>query len=853
MSSWSRFLAEIISCTSLLTACVVPASGGEAPQVHEVTMAAPDIVRVEVREAPLHRGRIVKVLTQSDAANGTWINVNGQEWGVVIGPQRDHARIADNANFEPLDRTVVDQASGYGPLGNRHVVAVYRKSVPWNSGILKGGVAIASFAHFIYLKLDAPLAPGEYSVQWPSHVLPPTQFIFDDKITRSSSIRATQLGHRADDVSKYAYLALWLPGGPDDGAFDFRRYGLDKFEIIDDRGAVVFNGSITLRVGPKDKEPGSGVKGDILTYTRADGTTYEANRAGTYVFGLDYSAWHDAHSGAYRIYIPKLGTSDPFTISDDIWYRAARVAMAGLYHQRSGLALDGRFGYVRPECFTDASGVTVRQSKLPLAFSKEGGGFINFGQAAKPPLITDEIVPDVWGGYQDAGDWDRRAFHIKASYLLLDVFEQLPASARNISFGTPASGDVLRHPLYRGKNFPDLINEAIWNLDFFRRMQRADGAVRGGIDSAGSPRLLEPSWLESQVVFAYAPDPEASFTYAAGAAKLAIVLSQLGEPALAELFHDSSLRAWDWAEQALAEPSIAFGEAQQLLGMSDAEYEKHLVPILQRARNARLWAAATLFRLTGQDTFNRIALDRLKGSYGEPLMDGAWEYANAHQPGADLAVQNKIRDDIVAFARNNVVRPQQMHVSYRNMKHFYAPMGWGSGLAPRHEMAAALIRAHRITGDDDFLATMLDGSAHILGANQVGMSFTVGLGHRWPVAPLHNDSIVAAVPSPIGITIYGWINPAMTGSYSFIFGPTWAALSDDVPTKRVEPQRTSLPLYEYLIEYPNFVASAEYTVQQTIVTTAAVWLYLNGHRTTAADELPGAPAAGQGQDVLKQR
>lgn len=432
----------------------------------------------------------------SNAAHGSWIKVNDNEWGVVIGPQRDHARIADDANFEPLNREKLDQASAYGPLNQHRVIGIYRKSVPWSSGFIKGGVAVASFTHYVYLQLDAPLLSGEYVVQWPDNLLPPSQFTFDEITTRSCSIHTNQLGYRSDDVSKYAYLSLWLPGGPDDGAVDFRRYGLDQFHIIDKAEDIVFSGSIVLRVGPQDPEPGSGISGDLLSYTRGDGTTYRANRAGTYVFGLDHSAWRDAAAGTYRIAIPKLGTSDPFAISDDNWHRAARAAMAGLYNQRSGTALDGRFGYVRPECFTTASGVVVRQSKLPLAFSKEGGGFIDAHDGAKPPWITDEIVTDAWGGYQDAGNWQRNAIHLRASYILLDVYEQLQPSAQSMAFGTPASDEVLRDPIYRNKSFPDLINEATWNLDFFRRMQRADGGVRGGIDSAGQPQRLEPSWLE---------------------------------------------------------------------------------------------------------------------------------------------------------------------------------------------------------------------------------------------------------------------------------------------------------------------------------------------------------------------
>ncbi len=323
--------------------------------------------------------------------------------------------------------------------------------------------------------------------------------------------------------------------------------------------------------------------------------------------------------------------------------------------------------------------------------------------------------------------------------------------------------------------------------------------------------------------------------YAAAAAKLAIVFRELSEPALTDLYRDSALRAWGWAEQAFAAPDHGLGDAEHMLEFSGTDYEQKLKPFLQQTSNACIWAAATLFRLTGEDRFNLAVLDRLSGRYDVSLMDAAWEYTNAQQAGAEVATQDKLRSSIVAFARDNIVRKQHLNVAYRNMKIAGAPIGWGEGLAPRHEEAAALIRAHHITGDDEFVATILDGSAHILGANQIGMSFTVGLGHRCPIAPLHADSIAAGIPPPIGITIYGWINPAMLGTYWHIWGPNWAPLSDGVPTKRIEPKRTSLPLYENLIEYPGIVASAEYTVHQTIVTTAAVWAYLHGYRMGRID------------------
>lgn len=797
-----------------------------SPVVHEVTIAAPDIIRVEVRETEVRRGHITKLNRPVVPDQNGWATLADGRTGVVVGPERDHFRIADTTIAVPLNRNLVDRVEGYQVSGGRRINGVYRKSVPFSSGTGTDG-PIVSFSHFIYLHLDAKLEAGRYEISWPDEVLPATVFEYQDTHTRSSSIRASHLGHAPGDVSKYAYLAMWVPDGPDNGAVDFRIYGLDKFEVIDQDGQVVFSGDITLRTKPRDPETGNGFKEGLISYTKRDGSNFIANRAGTYVFGLDYSGWQNPLPGSYRLRIPGLGVSDSFKIADGVWTRAAQSAMAGLYHQRSGLELDGRFGYRRPECFTEDSGVTVYRSRLPIALSTEGNGFISFVEGAKKPWITRSVIKNAWGGYHDAGDWDRRVQHLEASYLLLDVFEQIPESARHMSFNLPESRVVLPHPLYQDRELPDIVEEAVWNIDFFRRLQGSDGGVSGGIESSRGPKKWEPCWLESNKVFAYAPDAGSSFAYAAAAAKLAIVLQSLGETKLAGLFSESAAKAWYWAELKRGGVRGGFAEALSLLGPATSETKQQMSVISKIEADYRLWAAATLFRLKGDREFQNVVEERFRSwvDMQGPRLHAGWEYLHAIRGGRSEATLVHTRNQTIRLAEEFILLPQSRW-SYRSLKHASAPMVWGEGLAPSLTEIAALIRAHRLTGGrKDFLAAMQDSSAHVLGANQIGMSFTTGLGHRWPKAPLHEDSIAAGVQAPHGITIYGWVNPVMT-NYDWLWGPSWAALSENVPKRRVEPFRNSLPIYEYIIEHPRLIMTSEYTVQQTIATTAVMWIYL---------------------------
>lgn len=251
MLNWLR-------CGLLLLLAVLPVgaavAGTRPAQVMEVSMAAPDIVHVEIRDPEFLRGGIVKLDGPRREPNGTWVRHEGK-WGLVIGPARDHLRLADTPPDTFLDRARVDETQGYGQVGGRNVVSVHRKSMPYDSGLFPASNgdtrAGASFRHDIYLKLDGPLPPGSHVIGWPGAVLADTAFDLDDRKIRASSVHVTQNGHRRGDLAKTAYLSLWLPGGPHHGSVDFREYGIDGFEVIDASGQQVFAGPLRLRSGDR--------------------------------------------------------------------------------------------------------------------------------------------------------------------------------------------------------------------------------------------------------------------------------------------------------------------------------------------------------------------------------------------------------------------------------------------------------------------------------------------------------------------------------------------------------------------------------------------------------------------------
>ncbi len=901
----------IILCAALIFGG--PTQAAEpAIRVAEVAMAAPDIVVLDLRDPPFQRGRLVELDAPRVEPRGTWVFAQGGE-GLVVGPNKDHLRMADGPPATFLDRAAIDDPAGYGPIGGRRVVEVFRKSMPADAGLFAAANGDtrsgASFRHLVYLQLDGPLSEGDHAISGPADLPDDLRLRFDDHRTRASAIHATQLGHRAGDAAKIAFLSLWLPGGPDRGAFDFRRYGIDRFEVIDADGRAVFDGAVRLRAGPSDPEPGNGLPGELVetadaqvqpvpldgivgdrvmtavphgfvdgqrvVFERLGGdqdaaavfatvsdpdpmgfrlsqadaappaealpgatvtAAHRANRAGTFVFELDYSAWQAAAPGTYRLRVPGLGVSDPFEIAEDIWLRSAKLSLGGLYNHRSGIALDGRFGFERPEAFRPRPGRPILRSRLPLSWlSDRPGGFVSFEDgAAAPWLVQGELTSDdAWGGYMDAGDWDRRILHLDVAALLLLAEETLAETGLDPALGVPPSSTVLSPTIYAGTDdLPDAVHEASWVLDFFRRLQEPDGGVPGGIESAGHPLKGEPSFLEHLPVYVFAPDMTSSYRYAGVAAALVRALRRHDQPALADLFQESASRAWSAAERGFAEPEAAYAEAIEAATaaglLDDASWPERRAAIQAEASDQRVAAAAALYRLTGDRSYGTIFERAWRGGWDLFAQKGeaAWDYLMADRHDPEIA--SEIRRMIEGEAQ--LVVSTQDGLSYPSLKHPFAPAGWGQGGPPDYTTTGLLIRAHRLTKDPAIIKAVQRAHHVLLGANQLGLSLMTGAGVRTVSGVLHEDSLAMGVPPPAGITVYGWA-PQAASAYGWVFGPPWSALpevgtAEDAQARRIEPSRFALPYFEYLVEHPAVIIQMEYTVHQTIGPMAALALYL---------------------------
>ncbi len=772
-------------CACVLLAHVGAAGERPGPRVLHIGRVAPDTLGVTLQDGTVEYGRQLPYEARPGDAVGQqeqhltvrrdgvflgWLV--GKERRLVCTPDRVVGRMADIAWLDRAESYALSSEEDPAYVRETAPAAVFRKTKPSDFARVEGWPFQSPLRHVLYLKAPQPFQEGKrYRVRFTNGALPELSLICDSASVRSEALHVSHLGFRPDDPAKVAFLSCWLGSG---GAAAYPAG--QAFRVLDASGQEAFRGTATLSGRATEPED-----------------AYKRNYTGTDVWLLDFSALKKP--GTYRVSVAGLGCSYPFDIADDAWRRAFTVSARGFFHQRSGIELGPPYtAFRRPACFLPAAGVTVLHSDCGLLDSANGLNALgtdkdNFGNLVKGR--TDRAIANAWGGYMDAGDWDRRIQHLIASRYLLELAELFPGTFDTLSLNLPESKNTL----------PDVVDEALFNLDCYRRMQTPEGGVRGGIESAEHPRHGECSWQESLDVMAYAPDIWSSFVYASAAAQAARVLAP-HDAALAAVYRESALRAMVWAEARHGErPSYPHD-----------------------VRDARNLAAAELFRLTGDAAWHALFLKTTV--FTCPGMDlfvwekheqreAAWTYLRTERPETDGRIRGFCREALLREADNRLRNGRK--ASFRWAKFEWAPGQWGAFSAPD---GVSLARAHLLTGDESYLVALVLACQAGAGANPLNLCYTTGLGHEWPQHPLHIDARLTRQAPPPGLTVGGPIDVARHKDY-------WA---QKIVARSCYPDVQRWPTLEAYWDVFWYPPMCEFTIHTPMAQNAYAWGYLAGRK-----------------------
>ncbi|GAC1423405.1 MAG: glycoside hydrolase family 9 protein [Acidobacteriaceae bacterium] len=411
--------------------------------------------------------------------------------------------------------------------------------------------------------------------------------------------------------------------------------------------------------------------------------------------------------GVYRLEVN--GTlSDPFPVGPAVYREALRSTVRAFYGQRCGCAVDLGKGYSHPTCHLTAD--------FHASSGKSG------------PLRNA-------GGWHDAGDYGRYIVNSGITCgTLLWAWEMFPLTLGRLALGVPQTH----------RSLPDFLAEVLWNLDWMLTLQDSDGGVFHKQTSAHFCAFIMPErdTLPSEVIGTGAAPYKSTGATADFAAVMAIAARcyRTFDGKMADRFLAAARRAFAWL---VDHPEVIF---KNPASVATGEYSD------QELSDERMWAAAELWRTTGESAYERAFLEAQPKGEAAPVLGAPgwstvgsmayWTYAMADKGDAEL--KGKIRAATRDAAARLIERAQTS--GYGNTLDL-TEYQWGSnGTVANHSLL--LIMANWFKTNPEAVSATLGNLHYLLGRNCHRVSWVTQLGTRPFRHPHHRPSVADGIPEP---------------------------------------------------------------------------------------------------------
>jgi endoglucanase len=673
--------------------------------------------------------------------------------------------------------------------------------------------------HWLYLTLPTPLVSGKtYTLNTGALAKNGSTFIFkyDETQRRSEAVHVNQVGYVPNATQKFGYLYHWMGTK---GGLSLADFAGKPFQLYDvDKKTVVFMGQIAFRRMANAQETGQ----------TAD--TPNNNFLGGEVYECDFSAFKTI--GNYRLVVPNMGCSFDFSIKPDVYFEPLYWLIKGFYQQRSGIELKAPFtdqprpAPHNPLITPNFSGrLKYTSTRLQDLSSSE----VTSGNTDKNKLETNiKGDIDTWGWYQDAGDWDGYWSHTRVPIELMFLYELSPTSYRDNQYQIPESGN----------NFPDLLDEARWLVRFYHRTRAAMKAKNYGTGGVGGSRIAPDwfgndfkdnkgtgSWQDTHRTWVVTgEDVFMTFRYAAMAAQLGYIIksNNLRDPENID-WEKEAIECYEWAIKNTTQADFS------------ASFDLNVY-------RERLYAAAALYRLTGQRDYHEQFLKDIKDakisnnpvySDGSRLTDD-WRYP--------MYIYLLMPSDRPLFRTTLLMLQNANSASARALLEtadrracrwggdFFMPMLVGQSTSPMISagvLGVGIMRRYDASLANGLLPAIYTTSDYFLGNNPLNMSWITGVGERSPEEIFCIDSWYLPNYPRKGIVPYGpWTASSSLGE----MGP-W---NNNLPNKTLTPTIENWPGHERWWNMRNSPLSSEYTVHQSMLWSIVAYGFLATNDPTQA-------------------
>lgn len=590
--------------------------------------------------------------------------------------------------------------------------------------------------HFIYLETSQLVNGTEYKIQSPHG---DTTITFDDHTTFCEAIKTNQGAYSTLSKSNNALFAIWLGTGGSKSITGT----LPEYEVFEQHtGKVVATGTLV-------KNGSDATSGD---------STYKIDLAKV------------PEGGPYKIAVKGYGCSYPFGIGAAFSKRLAYITFRGQYYQRCGCPIQKPYMLdVRATpCHT-----TIYDTDGPI-------GEANIVVSGSEPTFK------CYGGYHDAGDADRRAYHISNPIVNLMFFETFPELFTDGQYNIPDKFDDNYAIIGKGNGIPDIVDEAEWGTLIWEYLQNDDGSIHWGTETKGYPDPFDSPLDKDTKKYGTVLTDTRPAAVAAGLFLHLARIMQPYNPERAEKLAERAQKSFTYISSKMAKPEKLYYYIQKYLYDGDEAAHEQVKALKSAVDNYKKNVTVTL---------------------GYSLNDTAFDNAG-YIMSYILEKKRPVDQTVVEYFTNALKNAADANITELK-KHVYPvgnnPVGTSWGHNVRQPLyATAPLLYWKLTKDQQYIDAACDLLNYTLGLNPLGISYTTGIGFKQVQNPHDRESAYT--------TGKGWGNkPGIT-----VFGPGIKHSVSGDPTTLLVPSFTSLPVERQYQDNRDLIAMNEFTIFETM-------------------------------------
>lgn len=513
--------------------------------------------------------------------------------------------------------------------------------------------------HHIYLETSQLQAGKIYRIETPYGT---KEIQFNEREIFCESIKTNQVAYSALSKVRYANFSMWTGTG---GSLKIEGE-LPAFEVFDmATNQVVSKGKLT--------EVGEDVS------------------SGGFVYRIDLA--NVPEGGPFKIAVKGFGCSYPFGIGGEFSKKLAHTIFRAQYLQRCGCPIE------EPEIRKDPCHTLIYKVDEPIG-------------EANIDVVGDEPTFKCYGGYHDAGDADRRAYHMENPVLNLMIYEAFPEYFTDGQYHIPDDFTEDYHIVNYENNIPDILDEAAWGTLAWEYLQKEDGSIQFGTETRGYPDpFAAPLNLDNKKYGTVKTDDRAA-TVGAGLFLHLARLIKPYQPEHAAILIKRGEKAKEFSYERMADAEKLYYHIQRYLLLMEDEDRLQIKELYKVAAGMKDNLYITPGYSINDDKFDNPAY--------------IFSYIIAKNVPTDPGIVAFFKQAIKDAADANIAELKSHAFPVGNNP---ASGGWGHNVRQPQYAAAPLLN-WKLTGDQKYFDAASELMDFKLGLNPIGISYVTGLGFQ---------------------------------------------------------------------------------------------------------------------------